>query len=66
MNTIDRELPKELNRVRQVLRDYQAIGHPGQFAAMMIQRELRLAEGAYVREDPVEMLRAYESLKDIE
>lgn len=58
-------LPKEQERVRNILGIYKAIGTPGIFGALMIEHSLREADKAIISGCPVAMLRAYEDLKSI-
>jgi hypothetical protein len=59
-------LPKEIARCKEVLATYRSIGPAGQFGAMMIEKALKLAEGAIVTGDVGCMIKAYEELKGIE
>ena len=65
VKTLAEGLPEEQERVRGVLKRYEAIGQPGQFGAMMIKASLKKAEIAASAQDVVAMLRAYEDLKEI-
>lgn len=58
-------LPKEQARVREVLGHYKEIGPAGFFGASMIEVELAKADRAAASGDVVAMLRALESLKEI-
>ena len=58
-------LPKEQARVREVLGHYKAIGPAGFFGALMIEVELAKADRAAASGDVVAMIRALESLKEI-
>ena len=58
-------LPAEMARVRTVLGHYLEIGPVGQFGASFIERDLQAADKAVMSGDVVEMLRAYEALKQI-
>jgi len=55
--------PKEQERCRMLLKEYQEIGPAGRFAAIMIEASLKEAEEAAMSDDLVRMIRAYESLK---
>lgn len=66
VKTLADELPKECARVRTVLGYYREIGPAGAFGAMMIERDLAAADRAMAEGDVVEMLRAYETLKEID
>ena len=59
-------LPKECARVRVVLGHYKGIGSAGAFGALMIEQDLQLADRAMASGDVVEMMRAYQTLKEIE
>lgn len=59
-------LIQELNRNRELLSEYKAIGPPGQFGATMIALDIKNAEKTQASGDVVEMLRCYESLKNNE
>lgn len=58
-------LPKEQERVRELLPLYDAIP-AGIFAATMMRQSLRRAELAAASGDVVEMIRAYNDLKEYE
>ena len=66
IDTLGDALPREMARVREVLKAYHEIGPAGAFGAAMIEAELRAADQASVQGDVVAMLRAYQSLKEIE
>jgi len=55
-------LPKEQERVRELLPIYDAIPTGG-FAATMMRQSLSKSEKAVASGDTVEMIRAYEELK---
>jgi hypothetical protein len=54
---------KEMNRCRELLKEYEAIGPVGAFGKMMITQDILFAEQAIKENDVVKMLQAYESLK---
>jgi len=62
MKTIAEELPKEQQRVRELLPLYDAIP-TGVFAATMMRQSLSRAEQAAASGDVVAMIAAYEDLK---
>jgi hypothetical protein len=63
--TLGTELPKEMARVRdEVIPVYQSIGPAGNFAVMMMRRDLDAAAKAMAEGDVVAMLRVYQSLKE--
>ena len=62
MSNLAEELPKEQQRVRELLEVYNTIP-TGAFGAMMIRQALDRAEQAASSGDVVAMLRSYEELK---
>lgn len=65
MDTLGDALPREIARVRDVvLPQYVAIGPPGMFAVMMIQKDLNEANRAMMEGDTVAMIRVYQALKE--
>ncbi len=64
INTLADALPREMARVRdEILPVYDSVPHGG-FAAAMMRRDLDRAAKAMTAGDVVEMLRAYQALKD--
>jgi hypothetical protein len=55
----------EMNRCRELLKEYEAIGSAGIFGATMIKMDIAKAEQAIRNNDVVQMLIAYEALKEI-
>ncbi len=66
MTTVGEDFPKQQIRVRDVLKAYQDIGPNGALGAMLISNTLKEAEEAAISGDIVRILRAYESLKQID
>ena len=66
VETLADALPKEMARVREVLGYYKEIGSAGMFGAAFIEHDLRAADRAVMSGDVVAMLRALETLKQIE
>ena len=62
MNLIE-GLQKEMNRCRELLKQYEAVGPVGAFAKNMIQGDIRRAEDTIAHGDTVEMLAAYKQLQ---
>ena len=62
MSSLAEELPKEQQRVRELLEVYNTIP-TGAFGAMMLRQALGRAEQAAPSGDVVAMLRSYEELK---
>lgn len=55
---------KEMNRCRELLKEYEAIGAPGMFGAAMIKRDIALAELSIRENDVIKMIEAYDVLKE--
>lgn len=65
METLGDALPKEIARVRdELIPQYLSIGPAGMFAVTMMRADLDRAAKAMAAGDVVEMIRAYESLKE--
>lgn len=62
MNILE-ALMQELNRNRELLTEYEAIGPPGQFGAAIIRQSIKQGERAIAESDTVAMIRCYEDLK---
>ena len=59
-------LPREMERVRDhVLPHYVELGPVGMFGAIMIRSDLDAAAKALAEGDVIEMIRLYQTLKDI-
>ncbi|KKM87512.1 hypothetical protein LCGC14_1268100 [marine sediment metagenome] len=65
IETLGEALPKEQARVREIWGHYKEIGQAGAFGAAMIEQDLRRADEAVMSGDLVEMILAYNTLKDI-
>jgi hypothetical protein len=65
VSTLGDEFPKEQARVREVLGYYKGIGPAGIFGAMMIEQTLRNADEAALSGDIVQMLAAFQEMKEI-
>jgi len=63
MESLAEALPKEQERVRELIRVYDSIPTGG-FGASMLRQALKRAEQAAASGDVVAMLRSYEELKD--
>jgi hypothetical protein len=59
-------LPREQARVRKILAIYKEPGPVGAFGALMIEQDLAAADRASAAGDTVAMLRAYQTLKEIQ
>lgn len=59
-------IPKEQERVREVLAIYRSIGPAGAFGAACIEQTLREADRAVMSGDVIAMLRSFKAMKEIE
>lgn len=66
MTSLPEGLAKEQKRVRGVLKEYIEVGPPGAIGAALIEITLQQADKAIASGDPIEILRAYGDLKEIE
>ena len=66
IETLGDALPKEMERVRKLMKNYEAIGPAGTFACAMMKHDLDTAQRAISEGDTVAMLRVYQSLKGFE
>jgi hypothetical protein len=57
-------LMDELNRNRELLKEYEAIGPAGAFGAIFIRQAIARGESAIRSGDVIKMLQAYSELKD--
>ena len=64
MTSLGEEYPKEQARCRELLTQYQEIGPPGRFGALMIEDMLRRADEAAISGDVIAMIRLYEEMKE--
>ena len=56
-------LLSQMDRCRELLTEYEAIGSSGQFGAMFIRQSLDEAKKSISENDVIKMLQAYEKLK---
>lgn len=64
IKTLAEALPAEQHRVRELLKEYYAIGPAGLFGAEISQDALQQADQAVVSGDTVKMLEALKRLQD--
>lgn len=65
IDTLGDALPREMARVRdELIPAYQSIGPAGAFGIAMLRASLDTATEALASGDVVQMLRAYQELKD--
>lgn len=64
MSSIGEEFPKEQARVRELLGVYYGLGLVGTFGAIILQDTLRKADAAMASGDVVEIISAYQALKE--
>lgn len=57
-------LMDELDRNRELLKEYEAIGPAGAFGSIFIKTAIRNGENAIRSGDVIQMLQAYSELKD--
>lgn len=57
-------LQEEINRVRELLKDYEEIGPAGVFGTIMLKAEIKNAEASIASGDVIHMIQCYESLKE--
>lgn len=62
--TLGTALPKEIERVQELMALYREIGPAGAFALTMMQNDIRLASRAMIEGDLLVMIRVYKSLKE--
>ncbi|OHE63863.1 MAG: hypothetical protein A2001_01495 [Treponema sp. GWC1_61_84] len=65
MESLGEALPKEQVRVRELILQYRdpMLAGAGVFAAAMMEQSLKVADQAVMSGDVVEMIKAYEDLK---
>lgn len=64
MSTLGDDLPKEIERCQELLLQYAEIGPAGAFGAAMIKRQIARAHQAMMEGDVLDILRAYDALKE--
>ena len=64
MESLGEAIPKEQQRVRELLFEYKRLGNPGAFGAAMLEATLARADKAVISGDVAEMIAAYNDLKD--
>ena len=63
METVGDKFPREQERVRELLIEYESLGPRGAFGAMMIRGVLARADQAAINNDIVAILRSYDELR---
>jgi len=64
MNLIE-GIQEEMNRVRELRKQYVAIGTSGAFGLIVIDAEIKQGEKAIASNDVVEMLKSYTNLQKV-
>ncbi|MEY2855659.1 MAG: hypothetical protein RL030_2791 [Pseudomonadota bacterium] len=64
MSSLGEQFPIEQARVREVLRQYEACGPGGELGAMFIRQTLKRADQAAISGDVIEMIRAFQEMKE--
>ena len=65
MNTVGDDFPKQQARVRRIQQIARDLGQGGAFLVHVCEQALRQAEAAAISGDIVQILHAYQELKDI-
>jgi len=60
--SVGEDFPKQQARLRELLKQYQAIGPAGTFGAMSIEQALKQAEEAAIGGDIIATLKAYQNM----
>ena len=66
VDTVGDDFPRQQQRVRELLKDYNDIGPAGAFGAAAIEQVLQRADRAAISGDIVAILRSYQELKGCE
>lgn len=64
MSSLGEEFPKEINRVRDLQKQYIAIGPAGSFGAAMMEIALKKAITIQGSGDVIEMISSYKELQE--
>ena len=63
MKTLGDALPEEIERNKELLKQYKALGPCGSFAYALINYDILVAEEAIAKQDLVKMIQIYKKLK---
>ena len=63
MKNLIEGLQEEMNRCRELLKDYESIGPAGRFGLAMIKAEIKNAESMISQGDTIGMTKSYKELK---
>jgi hypothetical protein len=63
MDTLADALPREIERVQEIIKEYESVPG-GEIAAMMMRQDIRKAHEAMMSGDLVGMIAAYKELKE--
>lgn len=64
MSNLITGLHDEICRNKEVLKEYEDVGRPGQFGAVMIRQSIKDAEDALASGDITEMIRTLKNLQE--
>ena len=65
MSSLGEELPKEIERVQELIKEYESVPN-GHFAATLMKHDVKKAEVSTASGDIVGMLKSYQDLKGYE
>lgn len=63
METLGDALPKEIERVQEIIKEYESVPG-GQFAAAFMKKDIQTAMAAMTEGDVVKMMTIYNELKE--
>jgi hypothetical protein len=64
--SVGTEFPDELHRLKEMLKQYEAIGPAGEFGATMLRQTIAVAERAWESGDVVAIVKAFALLRGCE
>lgn len=65
MTSIGEDMPNQQARARELLQAYNDIGPAGKFGVYVIEQALRRADTALASGDVVEIVKAYQELREL-
>lgn len=66
MANLFEEIQEQMNRCRELVKEYESIGPAGAIGAALIKQDIANGERALASHDVVEMVRAYKALEGCE
>lgn len=65
MDTLGDALPREIERVQEIIKEYESLPHgAGLMAATMMKNDIKIANKAIMEGDIVQMISSYKDLKE--